>query len=79
MEELQGLSDAEPLTDEISNFTNEINDFHNDLIAREVELLSGLEVGGASLIYFTATRLLQPRSVCSFLQRDSLSRGGMSD
>lgn len=78
MEELQGLSDAEP--DEISNFNNEINEFHKDLIAREVELLSGLEVGGANAhLFHRPTKLLQSMSVCSFLQTDSLSRRGMSD
>lgn len=53
MEELQKLSDEDKLPVEISNFNNDINEFHKDLIAREVELLNGLEVGGASLIYFT--------------------------
>lgn len=53
MEELQKLSDAEYLTFEINNFNNDINEFHKDLITREVELLNGLEVGGASPIYFT--------------------------
>uniref|UniRef100_H3C599 Dynein regulatory complex subunit 3 n=1 Tax=Tetraodon nigroviridis TaxID=99883 RepID=H3C599_TETNG len=43
MEELQKLEDPEHLTVEISNFNNDINEFHKDLITREVELLNGLE------------------------------------
>lgn len=64
MEELQKLSDEDKLTVEISNFNNDINEFHKDLIAREVELLNGLEVGGASLLFHRPTcKLLQSRNV----------------
>lgn len=47
MEELQKLADVEQMAVEISNFNNDINEFHKELIAREVELLNSLEVGGA--------------------------------
>lgn len=57
MEELQKLADPEQLTAEINNFNDDINEIHKDLIAREVELLNGLEVGGAALVYFTYLRV----------------------
>lgn len=41
------MSDAEQLEIEIEDFSAEIKEVFDILIEREVELLSGLEVGGA--------------------------------
>lgn len=48
-EELQKVSDAEERAVEIDRFNEEIKELHQVLISREVDLLFGLEVGGARL------------------------------
>lgn len=71
MEELQKLSDEEDLAIEIDNFNIEIDEFHKDLITREVELLNGLEVGSTSRMYFTDPHVnCYSQGISSFILTD---------
>lgn len=73
MEELQNLADPDQLTAEISHLNDDINEFQKELIAREVELLNGLEVGGASLVYFTDPHVkCSSHGMSSFILTDSV-------